>query len=88
MGGCKKRFACFLGVLLALRRMDPKERGLAGGSGKANKSHRHRWLVACDANMCQEDFEKKFWFQRELMHVVAPKEASTQRSKDPKEWLE
>ena len=50
---------------------------------------RHPWLVACDANMCPEDFEKSPWFQKELMHVVAPKEASTCRSMDSKgEWVE
>ena len=35
------------------------------------------WLVACDANVCPEDFEKSLWIQREMMHVVAPKGAST-----------
>ena len=38
--------------------------------------------------MCPEDFEKSLWFQKEQMHVVPPKEASTCRSKGPKdEWL-
>ena len=41
------------------------------------RTTRHPWLSACDANMCPEDFEKSLWFQREQMHVVAPKEAST-----------
>ena len=46
---------------------------------------RHPWLIACDANMCPEDFEKCLWFSRDLMHVVVdPKEASTCRSKGPK----
>ena len=45
---------------------------------------RHPWLIACDANMCPKDFEKSLWFQRNRMHVVAPKEASTCRSKGPK----
>ena len=31
---------------------------------------RHPWLVACDANMCPEDFEKSFCFQSEEMCVV------------------
>ena len=35
------------------------------------------------ANMCPEDFQKSLWFQRDRMHVVAPKEASTCRSKCP-----
>ena len=33
--------------------------------------------------MCQEDFEKSFLFEREQMHVVVPKEASTND-----EWIE
>ena len=40
------------------------------------------WLVACDANMCPEDFEKSLWSEG------TPEEASTCRSKSPKaEWL-
>ena len=39
--------------------------------------------------MGPEDFEKSLWFQKEQMHVVAPEEASTCRSKGPKgEWIE
>ena len=53
------------------------------------KTTRHPWLVACDAYMCPEDCEKSLWFQRELTHVVAPKEASTCRAKDSeREWSE
>ena len=51
---------------------------------KQARTTRHPLLTACDANMCPEDFEKSLWFQREQMHVVAPKEASTCRSKGPK----
>ena len=47
---------------------------------------RHPCPIACDANMGPEDFEKSFWIQREQMHVVAPKGASTCRSKGPK-WI-
>ena len=50
---------------------------------------RHPWLIACDANMCPEDFEKSLWFHKEQTHVVAPKEGSTCRSKGTKgEWIE
>ena len=39
--------------------------------------------------MFPDDFEKRFWFEREQMHAVAPKEASTCRSKSPEgEWIE
>ena len=38
-----------------------------------------RQRFACDANMCPKDFEKSLWFQRNLLHVVVPKEASTCR---------
>ena len=54
-----------------------------------NETTRHPWLIACDANKCPQYFEKSLKFQREEMHVVAPKEASTCRSKGPKgEWIE
>ena len=53
------------------------------------KTTRHQWLVAGDANMCLEGFEKSLWFRRERMHVVAPNESSTCGSKGPKgEWIE
>ena len=53
------------------------------------RTTRHPWLIACDANMCPEDFEKSLWYQMEQMHVVAPKEPSTCRSKGTKgEWIE
>ena len=56
---------------------------------KQARTTRHPWLIACDANMCPEDFEKSLWFQRGLTRVVAPKEASTCRSKGKKEeWIE
>ena len=39
--------------------------------------------------MCPEDFEKSQKSQRETVHVVAPRGASTCRSKGPKdEWIE
>ena len=34
--------------------------------------------------MCPEDFEKSLWFNRELLHAMAPTEASTCKSKDSK----
>ena len=67
----------------------PRNDALLEAVSKQAKTTRHWWLVACDANMCPEEFENSVWFQKELMDVVAPKEASTHRSKDSKgEWIE
>ena len=67
----------------------PRSEALLEAVLKQTRTTGHAWLIACDANMCPEDFKKSLWFQRELMHVVAPKEASTCRSKGPKdEWIE
>ena len=75
----QRRTACLLGVPLALRRPEAVLKQELPDTP---------WL-ACDANMCPEDFENSLWFQRELMHVVVPKVASTCRSKGPKgEWTE
>ena len=42
-------------------------------------------LIACDANMCPEDFEKSQWLQSRHMCIKAPGgEVSTCRSKSPK----
>ena len=67
----------------------PRNEALLEAVVRQAKTTRHQWSVACDANMCPEDFEKSLWFRREWMHVVAPKEAPTCRSKGPKgEWIE
>ena len=48
------------------------------------RSTRHKWLIACDANMCPEDFEKSLWFQSRHMFIKAPRgRVSTCRSKSP-----
>ena len=61
-----------------------RNEALAGSSSEAskNKTDTRGW-IACDANMCPEDFEKSLWFQREMMHVVTLKGVSTCRSKGP-----
>ena len=56
---------------------------------KQARTTRRVLIVCCDANMCPEDFEKSLWFQRKLLHVVAPEDACTCRSKGPTdEWIE
>ena len=56
---------------------------------KRVRTTRHRCMIACDAHMCPEDFEKGLWFQRGAIHMVAPKGVSTCRSKGPKDvWIE
>ena len=62
----------------------PRNEALLEAVLKQARTTRHPWLIACDANTCPEDFVKGLWFQREHMHVVAPKKASTSRSKGPK----
>ena len=45
----------------------------------------HPWLIACDANMCPDDFEKSQWFQNRHRFIKAPGEGvSTCRSKAQK----
>ena len=29
---------------------------------KQAKATRHPWLIACDAHLCHEDFDKSLWF--------------------------
>ena len=67
----------------------PKKEALLEAVLMQARTTKHPWLVACDANMCPDDFDKSIWFQRNLTHVVAPKEVSTCRSKGPNgEWIE
>ena len=58
----------------------PRNEALLQAVLKQARTTRHPWLLAWDANMCPEDFEKSLWFQREQMPVVATNEASTCRS--------
>ena len=79
-------FWCTLGTQKA---GPPRNEALLEAVLKHTKATRHPWLVACDANVCPEDSGKESFVPRELMHVVAPKEASTCRSEDSKgEWIE
>ena len=48
---------------------------------KRARISKHPWLVACDADMSPEDFEKSLWLRKNQMHVAAPEKASTCRSK-------
>ena len=41
------------------------------------RSTRHAWWIACDANMCPEDFEKILWFRSRQMFIMAPGEESS-----------
>ena len=67
----------------------PRNEALLEAVLKQARTTRHPRLIACDAKMCPEDFGRSLWLQRELMHVVVPKEASACRSKGPKgEWIE
>ena len=51
---------------------------------KRTRTTRHPWLIARDANMSPEDFEKSLWFRKDQMHVIAPAGVSTCRSKNAK----
>ena len=67
----------------------PRSEALLEAVLKQARTTRHPWLIACDANMCPEDFEKSLRFQREQMNVVASKAASTCSSKGSQgEWIE
>ena len=67
----------------------PRNEALHEAVLKQAKNTRHTWLVVRDASMCPGDVEKSLWFQRDRMHVAAPKESSTCRSKGPQdEWIE
>ena len=45
--------------------MDPRNEALFEAVVKRARTTRHVWLVACDANMCPEDFWKEPLVSRE-----------------------
>ena len=64
----------------------PRNEALLEAVLKRTRTTKHPWLMACDANMSPEDFEKNFWFRKDQMHVIAPEGVSTCWSKKmPKE---
>ena len=38
---------------------------------KQVRTTRHPWLIACDANMCPEDFKKDLWFKNRHLFIEA-----------------
>ena len=51
---------------------------------KQVRTTKRPWLIACDANMCREDFKKSLWFTSRHMFIEASGEGvSTCRSKVP-----
>ena len=56
---------------------------------KRTRITKHPWLIAYDANMSPEDFEKSLWFRKDQVHAMAPGGVPTCRSKSSKgEWVE
>ena len=53
-----------------------------------NRITKHPWLMACDANMSPEDFEKSLWFKKDQMHVIAPERQRADHKNAKGEWLE
>ena len=77
-----RRHACFLRFLLALGRLDPRNEALMKAVVNQGRTARHSWLIACDAHMCPDDFEKSLWFQSRHMFIKAAEEGvSTCRKK-------
>ena len=55
---------------------------------KRSRTTKHLWVIACDANMSPEDFEKSLWFRKDQMHVIAPEGVPTSRLKNARgEWV-
>ena len=54
---------------------------------KRTQTTKHPWLIACDANISPEDFEKSLWFRKDQMHVIAPAGVSTCRSKNARRTM-
>ena len=67
----------------------PRNEAILEAVPKRARTTKHPWLIACDANMCPEDFEKSLWFRKDRMHVIAPDGVSTCRSRSAKgDWVE
>ena len=67
----------------------PRDKAILEAVLKRTRATKHPWLIACDANMSPENFERSLWFRKDQMHVRAPEGVSTCRSKNVKgDWIE
>ena len=89
LGRRARRHASFSLCFRHSEHWTPRNEALLEAVLKRARVTKRSWLLTCYANMSQQSFEKSLWLQRNWMHVVAPKEASTCRSKSAKgEWIE
>ena len=84
MGECARRCASLSVYFWHSEGWTPRNEALMEAVDKQVRTTRHPWLIACDANMCPEDFKKSPWFRSRHMFTKAPGEGvSTCRSKGP-----
>ena len=50
----------------------PRNEALMEAVVKQARTTWHSWLIACDANVCPEDFKKSLWFESRHMFIEAP----------------
>ena len=63
----------------------PRNEALMEAVVKQMRTITRPWLIACDANMCSEDFKKSLWYKSRHMFIEAPGEGgATCISKGPK----
>ena len=61
----------------------PRNEALLEAVLEQAKTTRHPWLIACDANMCQEDVERARgfrWTRKKFSHVSLRETASKEKS--------
>ena len=67
----------------------PRNEAIQEAVLKRARTTKHPRLMASDADVSPEDFEKSFWFRKDQMHVIAPEGVSTCRPKNAEgEWVE
>ena len=59
----------------------PRNKAILEAVLKRARATKHPWLIACDADMSPEDFEKSLWFRKDQVHAIAPEGVSTCRLK-------
>ena len=55
----------------------PRNKAILEAVLKRARATKHPWLIACDADMSPEDFDKSLWFRKDQVHAIAPEGAST-----------
>ena len=77
MGESARRFASFSVYFQHSEGWTQRNEASMEAVVKQMRTTMHPWLIACDANVCPEDFKKSLWFKSRRMSEAPEEGVST-----------